>query len=182
MAIRRQANPVTLCQSHRVTSWPPTGRSRWPPVISPRARHGVGQGGGTDIHLPSRPLPPARAILHYPQLPQLPRSPAGARYDFSRSRCTGCRARGKERRRGRCPRTCSPCSTTHPMPNASEVLAGFQAMARQPDEVEIQLGVSFDATFGMVIASASSGAHLDVTLRWSGEHQLGPAGKRSEER
>lgn len=65
---------------------------------------------------------------------------------------------------------------------ASEVLAGFQAMARQPDEVEIQLGVSFDATFGMVIASASSGAHLDVTLRWSGEHQLGPAGKRSEER
>jgi len=44
-------------------------------------------------------------------------------------------------------------------------------MARRPDEVEIQLGVSFDATFGMVIANAASGAHLDVTLRWSGSHQ-----------
>ncbi len=55
---------------------------------------------------------------------------------------------------------------------ASEVLAGFQLMAHRPDEVEIQLGVSFDATFGMVIANASSGAHLDVTLRWSGDHAV----------
>lgn len=54
---------------------------------------------------------------------------------------------------------------------ASEVLAGFQSMFHRPDEVEIQLGVSFDASFGMVIANASSGAHLEVTLRWSGNHR-----------
>ena len=54
---------------------------------------------------------------------------------------------------------------------ASEVLAGFQSMARRPDEVEIQLGVSFDATFGMVIANVATGAHLEVTLRWSDSHK-----------
>jgi hypothetical protein len=61
---------------------------------------------------------------------------------------------------------------------ASEVLAGFQSMFHRPDEVEIQLGVSFDASFGMVIASASSGAHLDVKLRWSGTHQ--PVGNEDD--
>lgn len=54
---------------------------------------------------------------------------------------------------------------------ASEVLAGFQSMFHRPDEVEMQLGVSFHASFGMVIANASSGAHLEVTLRWSADHQ-----------
>lgn len=52
---------------------------------------------------------------------------------------------------------------------ASDVLAGFQSMAHRSDEVEIRLGVNFDATFGMVIANASAGATLEVTLRWSGE-------------
>jgi hypothetical protein len=51
---------------------------------------------------------------------------------------------------------------------ASDVLAGFQSMTHRPDEVEIQLGVNFDATFGMVIASASTGGHIEVTLRWTG--------------
>jgi hypothetical protein len=51
---------------------------------------------------------------------------------------------------------------------ASEVLAGFQSMSRRPDEVEIQLGVNFDAVFGMVIANASTGGHIEVTLRWAG--------------
>jgi len=51
---------------------------------------------------------------------------------------------------------------------ASDVLAGFASMQRRPDEVEIQVGVCFDATFGMVIANTSAGGHLDVTLRWSG--------------
>ena len=61
---------------------------------------------------------------------------------------------------------------------ASEVLAGFQSMPHHPDEVEIQLGVSFDAKFGMVIASAASGAHLDVTLRWSGNRHDEPGEAR----
>jgi Trypsin-co-occurring domain 1 len=51
---------------------------------------------------------------------------------------------------------------------ASDVLAGFQSMSHRPNEVEIQLGVNFDATFGMVIASASTGGHIEVTLRWAG--------------
>ena len=38
-------------------------------------------------------------------------------------------------------------------------------MRRRPDEVEIQIGVRFDATVGMVIANTSAGGHLDVTLR-----------------
>ena len=57
---------------------------------------------------------------------------------------------------------------------ASEVLAGFQSMAHRPDEVEIRLGANFDATFGMVIANASAGATLEVTLRWSGEGATPP--------
>lgn len=52
---------------------------------------------------------------------------------------------------------------------ASEVLDGFRSMYRKPDEVEIELGVSFDASFGMVIAEASSGAHLTVKLRWTND-------------
>lgn len=54
---------------------------------------------------------------------------------------------------------------------ASEVLAGFTSMLHSPDEVEIQMGVSFDAAFGMVIASTTASAHLDVTLRWTGNHK-----------
>ena len=57
---------------------------------------------------------------------------------------------------------------------ASDVLSGFQSMAHRPDEVEIRLGVNFDATFGMVIANASAGATLEVTLRWSGEDATPP--------
>jgi Trypsin-co-occurring domain 1 len=58
---------------------------------------------------------------------------------------------------------------------ASDVLAGFQSMSHRPDEVEISLGVNFDATFGMVIANASAGGHLEVTLRWSGGGATAPA-------
>ena len=57
---------------------------------------------------------------------------------------------------------------------ASDVLAGFQSMAHRPDEVEIRLGVNFDAAFGMVIANASAGATLEVTLRWGGEGTAPP--------
>jgi len=58
---------------------------------------------------------------------------------------------------------------------ASDVLAGFKSMVSGPDEVEIQLGVSFDATVGMVIASSSAGGHLDVTLRWTGNRKTDEA-------
>jgi hypothetical protein len=57
---------------------------------------------------------------------------------------------------------------------ASDVLAGFQSMTHRPDEIEIQLGVNFDATFGMVIANASTGGHLEVTLRWAGGAAAAP--------
>jgi Trypsin-co-occurring domain 1 len=51
---------------------------------------------------------------------------------------------------------------------ASDILGSFRSMPHGPHEVEIQLGVSFDAKFGMVIASASTAGHLEVTLRWTG--------------
>jgi len=49
---------------------------------------------------------------------------------------------------------------------ATQVVDSFQKAARRPDEIEITIGVTLDATLGAVISSASVGAHLDVTLRW----------------
>ncbi|MCL2581163.1 MAG: hypothetical protein FWE35_01765 [Streptosporangiales bacterium] len=50
---------------------------------------------------------------------------------------------------------------------AAEVIEKFRGFPGQPDEVEIQLGVKLDGSFGALIASSSAGAHLDVTLRWT---------------
>jgi Trypsin-co-occurring domain 1 len=50
---------------------------------------------------------------------------------------------------------------------ATDILDSFRAMPHRPQEIEIQLGVSFDAKCGMVIASVSTGGHLEITLRWS---------------
>jgi Trypsin-co-occurring domain 1 len=49
---------------------------------------------------------------------------------------------------------------------ASEVLDSFRELAQRPDELEVTFGVQLDGKLGGVIASASAGAHLDVTLRW----------------
>ncbi|MEU6535374.1 CU044_2847 family protein [Streptomyces sp. NPDC047000] len=51
---------------------------------------------------------------------------------------------------------------------ASEMIDQFRSTARRPDEVEVTFGVTLDAKLGAVLASANGGAHLDVTLRWSG--------------
>lgn len=57
---------------------------------------------------------------------------------------------------------------------ASEALERFRALAQRPDEVEITFGVNLDGKFGGMIASASVGSHLQVTLRWKKEDE--PAG------
>jgi hypothetical protein len=51
---------------------------------------------------------------------------------------------------------------------AAQVIDGFRAMARRPEEIEVSFGVTLDGRLGGVIASANAGAHLDVTLRWRG--------------
>ncbi len=51
---------------------------------------------------------------------------------------------------------------------AAQVIDGFRAMARRPEEIEICFGVTLDGKLGGVIASANAGAHLEVTLRWHG--------------
>lgn len=50
---------------------------------------------------------------------------------------------------------------------ASDVIGGFRNLAQRPDEVEVTFGVVLDAKLGAVLSSASTGAHLDVTLRWN---------------
>lgn len=57
---------------------------------------------------------------------------------------------------------------------ASEALERFQALPRSPDEVEVTFGVNLDGKFGGLIASASVGSHLQVTLRWKKDDE--PAG------
>ncbi|WNM34429.1 CU044_2847 family protein [Streptomyces sp. Li-HN-5-11] len=51
---------------------------------------------------------------------------------------------------------------------AAEVIDEFRSLAHRPDEVEVTFGVVLDAKLGAAIAGAKAGAHLDVTLRWSG--------------
>jgi hypothetical protein len=65
---------------------------------------------------------------------------------------------------------------------ASEVLDSFRSMMRRPDEVEIEFGVTLDARFGALIASSSAGAHLTVSLRWSGSQDPGPGGSPDHEK
>ncbi|MFF4401801.1 CU044_2847 family protein [Streptomyces sp. NPDC001480] len=57
---------------------------------------------------------------------------------------------------------------------ASEVIGQFRNVAQRPDEVEITFGVVLDAKLGAVLTSASTSAHLDVTLRWSGTEPTPP--------
>jgi hypothetical protein len=63
---------------------------------------------------------------------------------------------------------------------AAEVLDGFRSMLRRPDEVEVEFGVTLDATFGALIASSSTGVHLTVSLRWTGEPQLPEKADRAQ--
>ncbi|MFG2571542.1 CU044_2847 family protein [Streptomyces sp. NPDC048481] len=58
---------------------------------------------------------------------------------------------------------------------ASEVIGQFRDATRRPDEVEVTFGVVLDAKLGAVLTSASVGAHLDVTLRWSGAEPTPPS-------
>jgi len=49
---------------------------------------------------------------------------------------------------------------------ATQVMDGFRELARRPEEIEIAFGVTLGGKLGGIIASASAGAHLEVTLRW----------------
>jgi Trypsin-co-occurring domain 1 len=49
---------------------------------------------------------------------------------------------------------------------ASDMIEAFNALPSGPQEVEVQFGVSLDATVGAVLVSGTAGTHLDVTLRW----------------
>lgn len=49
---------------------------------------------------------------------------------------------------------------------AAQVMDEFKGLAQRPDEVEIGFGVTLDGGIGGIIASASAGAHLQITLRW----------------
>jgi hypothetical protein len=49
---------------------------------------------------------------------------------------------------------------------ASDMIEAFNALPSGPEEVEVQFGVSLDATVGAVLVSGTAGTHLDITLRW----------------
>ena len=49
---------------------------------------------------------------------------------------------------------------------ASDMIEAFNALPSGPDEVEVQFGVSLDATVGAVLVSGTAATHLDITLRW----------------
>ncbi|MEW2511121.1 CU044_2847 family protein [Streptomyces sp. NPDC046870] len=51
---------------------------------------------------------------------------------------------------------------------AAEVIGEFRSLAHRPEEVEVTFGVVLDARLGAIIAGTKTGAHLDVSLRWSG--------------
>jgi hypothetical protein len=65
---------------------------------------------------------------------------------------------------------------------AEQMIGGFRAMARRPEEIEIRFGVTLDGKLGGVIASANAGAHLDVTLRWRGSDARGTDGDGTDVR
>ncbi|MGH3246695.1 MAG: CU044_2847 family protein [Trebonia sp.] len=58
---------------------------------------------------------------------------------------------------------------------AAQVMDEFRNLAHRPDEVEITFGVTLDGGIGGIIASASAGAHLEVTLRWNAATGVPPA-------
>jgi hypothetical protein len=49
---------------------------------------------------------------------------------------------------------------------ASDMMAAFTSMARRPDEIEVQFGVSLETGTSAIVAHGTVGGHLDVTLRW----------------
>jgi Trypsin-co-occurring domain 1 len=56
---------------------------------------------------------------------------------------------------------------------ATQVMDGFRKKAQRPEEIEIGFGVTLDSKLGGIIASANTGAHLHITLRWRG-HDSAP--------
>lgn len=60
----------------------------------------------------------------------------------------------------------------------TQVMDGFRELALSPQEIEIAFGVMLDCKLGGVIATANTGARLDVTLRWRGS---GAAGETTHE-
>lgn len=52
---------------------------------------------------------------------------------------------------------------------ADDIMEAFKALPRLPEEVEVQFGVSLDASVSALIVSSTGNAHLDVTLRWRPE-------------
>ena len=54
------------------------------------------------------------------------------------------------------------------MAAAAQTMDTFRGMPRRPEDVEIAFGVTFDGRLGGVIASANTGAQLQVKLRWRG--------------
>ncbi|MCQ4044039.1 CU044_2847 family protein [Streptantibioticus rubrisoli] len=50
---------------------------------------------------------------------------------------------------------------------ASDMLDSLHGLPRRPDEVQIEFGVKLDGTMGALIATASTGVHLNITLKWS---------------
>ncbi|MFK4150207.1 CU044_2847 family protein [Streptomyces sp. NPDC004065] len=63
---------------------------------------------------------------------------------------------------------------------AAEVIGEFRALAHRPEEVEITFGVTLDASLGAIIAGTKTGAHLDVSLRWSGGPAADPGTVRQD--
>lgn len=49
---------------------------------------------------------------------------------------------------------------------ASAALGQFQAMAQQPDEVEIKFGVKMDAQVGAIIAKTGLQGQFEIKLKW----------------
>ena len=49
----------------------------------------------------------------------------------------------------------------------SDMLDSLHGLPRLPDEVQIEFGVKLDGTMGALIAAASTGVHLNITLKWS---------------
>jgi len=56
----------------------------------------------------------------------------------------------------------------HIKPAAECVLQSFRDM-QTPDEITLDFGISFNASAGVVFASASSQATFQVTLKWKNE-------------
>ena len=49
---------------------------------------------------------------------------------------------------------------------ADSLQAALRASLTPPDSVTVQLGINFSASGGLVIASGSGGASLNITMEW----------------